>query len=447
MSDKTRMRQKERSEIVDLKRAILVGIYSSGTEPTECLEHLNELAELARTSGFEEFEILPCPIKKLNAHTYIGTGKVEEIAIMAKQQGFDAVIFDAEISPNQQKNIEETVQVPVLDRTEVILEIFSQRAQTKEARLQIDLANSRYQLPRLKRMWTHLSRRRTGGGGGSGGGGYLRGSGEKQLEVDKRLLKERISTLEKEIKTVLHQRETQRQSRLRSEVPTFAIVGYTNAGKSTLLNAMTEAEVLTEDKLFATLDTTSRRYMLPNQMSIVLVDTVGFIRKLPHTLVAAFRSTLEEVCYTDILLHLIDVSHPQAFEHAQATMDVLKELGAKDKTIITVLNKIDLCEDKSIVQRFRIKYPRTVAISAKNREGFDHLLEVMMAELQKLRKTVKLRIPQSYYELVSEVLRDGKVISSEYEENDVLIEAEIPAKLDHKVRPFYLRETDATNTP
>jgi GTP-binding protein HflX len=342
------------------------------------------------------------------------------------------ILFDDEITPHQQRNLEKFFQRPVIDRTELIIEVFAQRAQTREAKLQIELAKVRYQFPRLKRMWTHLSRQ------SSGGGAFVKGEGEKQIEIDRRLLRRRVDRLKKEIEDVAQQRITQRSLRQRRGVPTFAIVGYTNAGKSTLLKALTQADVLVEDKLFATLDTTTRKFELPNHQDILLIDTVGFIRKIPHTLVAAFKSTLEEAVHTDILLHLIDASHPMAESQAEDTMLVLKELGAAEHPMITVLNKVDQCENPAILAKLRLKYKKTVPISALHKTGFEELMDMMMKEISLLRKIIKARIPQSHYALVSELMREGKVVTCEYEENDILIEAEIPSHLEHKVQPFLL---------
>lgn len=417
-------------------KALCVGIYRSAAQKKECEENLLELSRLCDTHGIEVQATSACPIKKLDAGTFLGSGKIEELTQIVQEEGISIVVFDDEISPHQQVNLEKLFGCAVVDRTEIILEVFAQRALTSEARLQIELAQTRYQLPRLKRLWTHLSRQ-AGGGGGSGGGGYTKGEGEKQIEIDRRLLRRKLSQLEEELEQVVAQRATQRSGRLRSGIPTFAIVGYTNAGKSTLLRALTKADVLVEDKLFATLDTTTRKFTLPNGQHILLIDTVGFIRKIPHQLVAAFRSTLEEAVHTDILLHLIDASHPQAEEQAEATMEVLKQLGAEEFPIITVFNKIDAVTDPSLLNRLRLKYAKTVQISAEKGTGFDHLMEIMMQELSNLRKLVKLRIPQSHYALISEIMREGRVVSSEYEENDVLLEVEIPTRLEHKVLPFH----------
>ncbi len=427
--------QQERYDLSEVKKVALIGVYKSGKPVDYCMECLEELEALAKTYGFETVKVFACPIKAYTAATYIGKGKAFEIGKVLQDEAIDAVIFDDEISPNQQKNLEEIMQKPVLDRTELILEVFGKRAVTREAMLQIELAKVKYQMPRLKGMWTHLSRQKTGGGGG--GSASLRGEGEKQIEVDKRILKERVNVLEKEIKIIKTQREVERRARIRHNTPTFAIVGYTNAGKSTLLNALTGANVLIEDKLFATLDPTARKFTLPNKQNIVLVDTVGFIRKLPHTLVTAFRSTLEEAAFTDILLHVVDVSHPSAIDQALTTMKVLEEIGVKNKPVITLFNKVDRCDSDENMVKLRLKYPKTVRISAKNKTGFEELIELMISEIAKLRKVVKLRIPQSYYALASELMREGRVIFSDYEDNDILLEVEIPAELEHKVVPFY----------
>lgn len=422
----------ESLNLKNLNRALLVGVYSSSSQKNLTEDYLKELGRLCETYGWEVVATFPCMLRKIDAATYLSKGKVEQLAQMVIDLDVDVVVFDDEISPHQQRNLEKLLKKAVIDRTELIIEVFAQRAQTREARLQIELAKTRYQMPRLKRLWTHLSRQ------SAGGGAYLKGEGEKQLEIDKRLLRRQVDSLKKEIDQVAKQRHTQRGLRIRTQIPTFAIVGYTNVGKSTLLKALTQADVLVEDKLFATLDTTTRKFILPNKQPILLIDTVGFIRKIPHTLVAAFRSTLEEAVHTDILLHLIDVSHPMAFSQAKETLAVLKELGAEDKPIITVLNKIDLCTDHSLLAKFRILYQKTVPICAETGEGFDLLLDSMMREIALLRRTVRVKIPQSHYALVSELMRLGRVLECEYEENDVIMKLEIPASLEHRIQPFLL---------
>jgi len=419
-------------EIAQERRALLVAVYKGPAHLEECEEHLDELELLCETYGIETAEKFPCQVRKFNASTLITSGKVEEIDERAKELGVDVIVFDDEIAPSQQRNLEKIYNIPVIDRSEVIIGVFAQRAHSKEAKLQVELARLKYLSPRLKRMWTHLSRQQATAGGGA----YLKGKGEKQIEIDRRLLKTRISQLQKEINSVHAHRDTQRVQRERSEIPTFAIVGYTNAGKSTLLNALTEAGIFTEDKLFATLDTTTRKFTLPNNQDILLTDTVGFIRKLPHLLVAAFRSTLVEAVQADIIIHLIDASHATALEQAEATIDVLNELGAKDKPVITALNKIDQLEDMTVLKKLRTRFPKTVQISALKKQGFDELIELMEEELKKRRRVVSLRIPQKDYAVVSEVMRHGNILDQDYEENDVIIRVDMPAQHIGRVKQY-----------
>lgn len=416
--------------------ALLVSAYKGGTNQlATCQEHLQELALLAKTYGLEVSEKIACAIRKYDAAIFVTEGKLDELIQSARDLKVDVVIFDDEITPSQQRNLEKAFALPVIDRTELILGVFGQRAQTKEARLQIEMAQLKYQSPRLKRLWTHLSRQ-AGTSGGGGGGGYLKGEGEKQIEIDRRILKREIDQLQKELREVQSYRETQRSARQRSDIPVFSIIGYTNTGKSTLLNALTDANVLAEDKLFATLDTTTRKFTLKNNQDILLIDTVGLIRKLPHLLVAAFRSTLEEAVQADILIHLVDVSHPMVQEQAQTCMDVLQELGAGNKPIITVLNKIDLCPNPEIINQLRLTYPKTVPISALKKTGFEALEEMMILELSKQRRVVSLRIPQSDYAVVSEVMRAGNIIQQDYDENDVLLKVDLPAALAGKLKKY-----------
>lgn len=418
------------------QRALIVSVFKNGAIQREiCEEHLEELALLVKTYGLTIAHKVVCPIRRHDAATHVTEGKLQELVDAAKLHEVDLVIFDDEIAPSQQRNLEKAFGIPVIDRIEVILGVFAQRAQTKEARLQIELAQIKYQAPRLKRLWTHLSRQHGSGGSGSGGG-HTKGEGEKQIEIDRRILKRKIELLQKEIDEVKANRETQRSSRERSEIPTFGIIGYTNAGKSTLLNALTDAKVFVEDKLFATLDTTTRKFTLPNNQDILLTDTVGFIRKLPHLLVAAFKSTLEEAFHADILIHLIDASHPMAEEQAATTFEVLNELKAEGKSIITVLNKIDLCKDPSVLLRLRLKHPKSVQISALHGQGLNELLELMEAELSKQRRVVSLRIPQSEYAVVSEIRRLGHVINQDYEDNDVLLRVDIPAIALERIKQY-----------
>lgn len=419
-------------------RALLVTVFRNDLVSRDLAEdHLEELSLLTETYGVDAADSMLLPCRKFLAATLMTTGKLEELVAHVEEIKPDVVIFDDEISPAQQRNLEKILRVPVIDRTEVILGVFADRAHTKEAKLQVELARVQYQLPRLKNLWTHLGRQ---AGTMGGGGAYLKGEGEKQIEIDRRIVKKRINTLRDEIHDLASHRETLRSSRQKSHLPVFGLVGYTNAGKSTLLNALTGTDAFVEDKLFATLDTTTRKLTLANNQEMLLIDTVGFIRKLPHQLVAAFRSTLEEAAYADILLHVVDVSHPAAAEQADTTIQVLKELGAADKPIITVLNKIDRCKDLQMAARIRLKFPHTVQISALTRQGFAELEEMMLEELKKRRTTVKLRIPQKEYGIVNEILRQGHLLQQEYEENDILIQIELPVSLAQRLAKYEQHE-------
>lgn len=409
--------------------ALLIGIYQSSKEKEEAEFSLKELERLCDTFGVLVKDRLLCSVKKIEGATYLGKGKLDELVDRIKISGIDILIFDDEIAPHQQRNLEALFKIAVIDRTELILEVFAKHARTKEARLQVELAKVRYQMPRLKRLWTHLSRQ------SASGGAYLKGEGEKQIEIDRRILKRRIDQLTSEIEQVKAHRKVQRQARLRTGIPTFAIVGYTNAGKSTLLNALTEAGVLAEDKLFATLDTTTRKFLLPNKQEILLVDTVGFIQKIPHTLMAAFQSTLEEVIHTDILLHVIDASSPKGEKQAEETLRVLKELGASSFPTITVLNKADAATPLQLT-KLRVRFPKTVVVSALHADGLDLLIEKITEEISSLRKVFSLRIPLSHYKLISELTKEGRILSSSYEENDALLKVEVPTHIEYKVQPF-----------
>lgn len=410
-------------------KAFLVSVYSGSSNKESCLEYLAELEGLATTFGIETVGKMAISLRKVDAATYIHEGKLEEIIQEMQRLNANCFIIDEEISPAQQRNLEKTLKVAVMDRTELILEIFAARAQTKEAQLQIELAKTKYQFPRLKRLWGHFSRQRASGG-------YLKGEGEKQIEIDRRLLKKKLHKLQEELKEVQRYRKTQKTARLRTSTPTFAIIGYTNAGKSTLINALTEAKVLVEDKLFATLDPTTRKFTLPNNQEILLTDTVGFIRKLPHTLVAAFRSTLEAALHDDVLLLLVDASHPLAQEHLEACYNLLKELEAQEESIIVVLNKIDLCEDRATIDRLQALHPKTVLLSAREKIGFEALFEKMVQELKERRVTVKLKIPQSHYALVALLRREGTILYEEYEGNEILLRAEVPLQHFYLFTPY-----------
>jgi GTP-binding protein HflX len=439
MRDTTEVQVNDQEQQKPGKRALLITAPKHTVPRDIAQDHIDELELLVETYGVPTVAKVVCPLRKYVAATLLTSGKVEEVRQKAEEYEADLIIFDDEISPAQQRNLEIAFKLPVMDRTEVILEVFAQRAHTREARLQVELARIKYQLPRLKRLWTHLGRQ-TGTGGAGGAGAYLKGEGEKQIEIDRRIIKRRIDKLQDELKEVNAHRETLRASRMRSTIPIVALVGYTNAGKSTLMNALTEAGVFVEDKLFATLDTTTRKFTMQNHQELLLIDTVGFIRKLPHHLVAAFRSTLEEAVYADILLHIVDVSNHAAVEQAETTMQVLKELGAGKKPVITVLNKVDIQKTSGMAARMRTLYPRTVQISAVEKRGFEDLEDLIIEELQRQRKVVNLRIPQSSYSTVTEVMRVGHVLEKDYADNDVLLKVELTSEWADRLAKY--RDSD-----
>ncbi|MDF2577469.1 MAG: hflX [Chlamydiales bacterium] len=414
------------------KKALLVNTYQNHKDKQESQDFLDELERLVETYGLQIVGKVACHIREYSSSTLLSKGKLEETISLAKELQADVVIFDDEVIPSQQRNLEKAFGIPVIDRTEVILAVFAQRAQTKEARLQIELAQVQYQFPRLKRLWTHLSRQSSGGSGG----GFVKGEGEKQMEIDRRLLKKQVDSLRQELAIVRKNRSIQRSARNKTGIPIFAIVGYTNAGKSTLMQALTKADVLVEDKLFATLDTTTRKFSLPNNQDILLIDTVGFIRKLPHTLVEAFKSTLEESAYADILLHLIDASHPHAEKQAEATFEVLKQLKADKKPIITVLNKVDKVLDRGIIDRLRFRYPHTVQISATTEQGFEELMNLMIEMIKARRIDMRLCIPQKDYNKVSDILHQGQILQTEYEDNNIFLHVDIPIALANQLAHY-----------
>ncbi len=418
------------------ERALLIGVYPTSKEKEEQREFLEELKRLSTTYGLDPVSLHLCPLRQISAATFLGKGKVEEIAKKVEEEKIDIVVMDEEISPQQQKNLEKAFKRPVIDRSELILGVFAKRAQTKEAKVQVQLAKYEYQLPRLAKMWGHLGRQRTGGGSGKGGG-YLRGEGEKQIEIDRKIVKKEISHLKKQLQEIKGQRLRQREARKEKGVPTFALIGYTNAGKSTLLNALTKANVFVEDKLFATLDTKTCQYILPSKEKILLIDTVGFIRKLPHHLVASFKSTLEELTYADAFLHVIDVADPSAKEQAKVALTLLQEFKVQDKPLITILNKVDSLPQKGGLPSLFYALKNSVKVSAKHKQGFDKLVQKIEKVLSLFRKKVKLRIPQKEYSLFCKLKEIGKILGEiEYEDNDMVFNLELPKAWIGKVKPY-----------
>ena len=399
--------EKDNRKLVE--RAVLIGIREPGMQDQEIKEHLDELEELVENLNIGVVDKIITPIKKILPKYYVGSGKAEEILEQVREKDGDCIIFDAELSPSQQRNWESLSKLCVIDRQEVILDIFASRASTREAILQVQLARLQYSLPRLTRAWTHLSRQRGGAKG-------TRGEGEQQIEVDRRLVQKRISSLTKELKEVTKQRETQRKSRKRNEIPTAAIVGYTNAGKSSLLNKLADADILAEDKLFATLDPTTRKVTLPDNQDILLTDTVGFVRKLPHNLVASFKSTLEEAVIADFLILVLDISSRHVEDHWETTLSVLKELGAEDKDILVAFNKIDLQDDPVLAARARGLFPNGVFISAATGEGINELLMRIIKFTKTRSKTLNLKIPPHKHDIVALAHEHGKVLDAQYDD-------------------------------
>jgi GTP-binding protein HflX len=410
-------------------RAVLVGVQFPRQTRGEVLEHLTELQALVATLGVEvaatELVRLDRPSPKL----LVGSGKAEEIIALLDAHDADLLVFDDDLSPPQQHLWEKTAKRAVIDRRKVIIDIFGQRARTREAHLQVDLARLEYTLPRLKRAWTHLERQR-------GGGSFVGGAGEAQIEVDRRIVRDKIAHLRRDLVEVRRHRDNQRKGRDRSGIPTVAIVGYTNSGKSTLLNALTGAGVLAEDKLFATLDPTTRRVVLPNAQPVLVTDTVGFIRKLPHTLIEAFKSTLEEATTADYLLHVVDASHPKALEQCEVTLGLLEELGAGDKPTVLALNKIDRLEDPVAPEAFAHLADRVVPISARSGRGLGDLVENLMCLTGGGMANLHLRIPTSRFDLVSSMYRNGEVLEERYGGGAVLLHVRVPARLESRLAEF-----------
>ena len=410
------------------EKTLLVGLEHSGITRWDVEDSLSELRQLAATAGADVVGTVIQRLDRPTAPYYIGKGKAEEVTKQCEDHQITSLIFDDELSPAQGRNLELLTSRKVLDRTQLILDIFAQRARTKEGRLQIELAQLQYLLPRLTRMWTHLSRQ-------SGGIG-TRGPGETQLEVDRRRVQERIARLERDLKEVRKNRGVQREGRLRRNWPVASLVGYTNAGKSSLLNRLTGAGVLAVDKLFATLDPTTRQITLPNRQKILLTDTVGFIRKLPHTVIESFKATLEEVQLADLLIHIVDLSHPQYREQMAAVDAALAELDASGKQTILVFNKIDLVLDPEIVVNQLVRHPGSVGISARTGEGIPSLIEELEIRLAAWRLRGEFRIPSNESALLAEIHRAGHVLDIRYEGDDAILRAHVPPELRAKLAPY-----------
>ena len=404
------------------ERVILVGVSLSDQDDTQ--KSLDELKELAATAGAETVGTVIQNREQMHPGTYIGKGKIEELKDLLWELDATGIICDDELSPAQMKNLQDELDTKVMDRTLVILDIFASRASTSEGKIQVELAQLKYRQSRLTGFGTAMSR--------LGGGIGTRGPGEKKLEVDRRLITSRIAQLNRELKDVKRHREVTREQRNRNRIPVAAIVGYTNAGKSTLLNSLTGAGILTEDKLFATLDPTTRGLKLPSGQEILLTDTVGFIRKLPHHLIEAFRSTLEEAKYADLILHVVDMANPQMDEQMFIVYETLKNLEVIDKPVITIFNKMDKAGNQQIIRDFHADY--TVKISAKMKDGISELLQTIEAVLREQK--VAIENLYSYQEggKIQLIRKYGELQQEDYRDDGIFVRAFVPVEIYDKVR-------------
>jgi GTP-binding protein HflX len=403
------------------ERAILVGAITAGDRHTDNLVELTALAESAGAIVADRFQQ---KIRKINPSTYIGKGKAEQLSQRVKRFGADVVIFDNDLSPAQIRELEEIIKTKVIDRSELILDIFATRAKTRQAILQVELAQLEYTYPRLTRMWTHLDTLAGAGGAttaGIVGGIGTRGPGEQQLEIDRRLANKRITELKRELAHI--DRKKIREIDGRKSMYKICIVGYTNAGKSTLLNALTDAGAFVEDRLFATLDTRTRKWRLDRASEVLLSDTVGFVKNLPHQLVASFKATLEEAINADLLLHIVDLANPEALGQIEAVEKVLAEIGCSDKTIVKVLNKLDAVRDIAGLETLQTLFPDAICISAKTKAGLDELAEAVLSKFKGGEVLLRVKSSHSNGKVASYLRACGKVLKEQYLDGEVIIEA------------------------
>jgi len=422
--------------------AVLVGVQLGhhAQDGLDLDDSLAELELLADTAGLEVVGSLTQRLENPNSRTYLGSGKVEELKLLAEELSANVVIFDDELSPRHQRELEEEFGdgVKIIDRTALILDIFAQHASTREGMLQVEVAQLKYRLPRLTRAWTHLARQGGGASGRSGGvGGVgLRGPGEQQLEVDRREIKSNIKKLEETLEKVRESRSRQRDQRRKSNIPVVSLVGYTNAGKSTLLNRLTDAAIYVADKLFATLDPTTRQLELPSGQEILLTDTVGFIQKLPTQLVAAFRATLEEISEADLLLHVVDVSHPNAESQRRSVLETLALIGADNIPMLTVYNKTDLVDQDELASLIRNHRPGALHISALSGKGIPELLQAISNEVLKDFIRIDALIPYTEGQLISMLHEKGKVDSTENLEKGIRVRGLVPKQIAAFFQPY-----------
>lgn len=434
------------------ERAFLVGVELKGQKTILALnDSLAELALLADTAGLDVAGELTQKMDRPNVETYIGAGKVDELKALVEETLAQVVVFDEELNPRHQRELEKVLgeKVRVMDRTGLILDIFAQHARTKEGMLQVELAQYEYYLPRLTRQWTHLARQAGGGGGrtGSSGGVGLRGPGETQLEVDRRAIRKRIAHLKGELDKVEAHRSRYRAQRKRSRIPTVALVGYTNAGKSTLLNRLSRSDVYVADQLFATLDPTTRRVELPGGTNALFTDTVGFIQKLPTTLVAAFHATLEEIAEADLLLHVVDISHPNALNQYESVQMTLDEIGAGHIPAVSVLNKIDRLHRPQSAQETMRQVPKSAAVSALKGTGIQEMLALVHEELYESFVPVEVKLPYQQGALISLFHEMGQVERVEHERGGVLMQGRIPGRLAAQFKLWTTKKAPAQAGP
>jgi GTP-binding protein HflX len=418
-----------------VERALLVGIEYAGRQQDDVNDLLDELAELVSNIGIGIQDAIALRVRQPNPKYLVGAGQAQEIMELARSHQCDVIIFDEALTPAQQRNWEMETKLLVIDRQEVIIDIFAQRALTKEAKLQVELARLEYFLPRLRRAWTHLSRQR-------GGSATQRGEGETQLQLDQRMVRSRIARLRGELEEVIKHRKVQRSKRTRIPLPTAALIGYTNAGKSSLLNYLTQSNVLEEDKVFATLDPTSKRLELPSGLTTILTDTVGFVRKLPHRLVDAFKATLEEAVVSNLLIHVVDASQEDTDPYIRTTLDVLGELEAAEHKRILVFNKIDLVDDPEHLSLLKERYPDALFTSTVTGAGIEKLKETLELILSETNRMMYLRLPHNRYDLVNQLHQAGAITRKTPSDQGIYIVAHIPERLQAMAKEFEISHSE-----
>lgn len=408
-----------------MEKVLLVTVDSGRNRAWTAQDAVQELKELVRSAGADIKEEIICNRDRISPAFFVGKGKVDEISLIARELNLDAVIFNNDLSASQQRNLEDVIGIKTIDRTQLILDIFARRARSNEGKVQVELAQLSYLLPRLVGKGIALSR--------LGGGIGTRGPGETKLEVDRRRIRDRIAKLKRDLARLTAQRRMRGKSRQKIPIPSIAIIGYTNAGKSTLLNSLTRSDVFAEDRLFSTLDPTIRQFTLPTNQRVLFVDTVGFLHDLPHHLIESFKATLEEVVDADILLHVMDITHPKVAEQSEAVFKVLAELGAENKPVITALNKIDKLEEPAI-ERFKRAFEDSIPVSALKKQNFQELVDRITLQLASLIDIIEVDVPQARMDIITAIYEHGHVLSKDYSGQDVRIRAQVPIKLKERIK-------------